>query len=224
MTYLRLAIASLLLVGSQLSFADSIKTYVITQVSMSMSPNDGSGENISFSLTGPGVSITGIAGMVCTGWCDNQPIFGTPVVAPTQIFFSSLDTLVIGGVNQEPSLFSFSGDGLFDQNGGVSRFVNAFAGEGDTFFQFNLIQPQNGKWNATYDYIPPSGDTPGYYLFRHATFYAATPEPGTLALTVTGLAGIAGLVRKKHFAFLRPANFLPPSGIVSTCHRAHPHK
>ena len=67
MTYLRLAALSLLLVCSRLTFADSLKTYVITQGSMSMSPNNGSGDNISFSLTGPGVSITGIAGMLCIG-------------------------------------------------------------------------------------------------------------------------------------------------------------
>jgi hypothetical protein len=198
MTYIRLAIASLLLICSQLSFADSIKTYVVTQVSMQMFPNDGSGDNILFSMTGPGISITGVAGMLCIGWCDTQPIYGTPVVAPTQIFLSSINTLFVGGVNQDPTLFGFSGDGLFDQTGGVSRFVSASAGEGDTFFQFNLIQPQNGKWNATFDYIPPSGDTPGYYLFRQATFDAAAPEPGTISLTLTGLAGIAGLLKRKY--------------------------
>lgn len=36
-----------------LSFGDSIRTFQVTQVSMSMSPNDGSGGNVTFSLIGP---------------------------------------------------------------------------------------------------------------------------------------------------------------------------
>jgi hypothetical protein len=196
MTYLRLAAVSLLLLCSQFTFADSIKTYVITQVSMSMSPNNGSGDNISFSLTGPGVSITGIAGMVCIGWCDNQPIFGTPVVAPTQIFLSSLDNVVIlGGVSHYGGSVFFDGFGPFNDSGGLTRLASGVAGDNNVPFQ--LILPQNGKWSAAFDYIPPSGDTPGYYAFREATFSAATPEPGTIALTLTGLAGIVGIVRKK---------------------------
>ena len=43
-------------------------------------------------------------------------------------------------------------------------------------------------------YYPPAGDQPGYYLFNGATFDASgtapTPKPGTIALTLTGLAGI----------------------------------
>jgi hypothetical protein len=197
MTYLRLAAFSLLLVFSQLTFADSIKTYVVTEVSMSMSPNNGSGDNISFSLTGPGVSITGIAGMLCIGWCDDQPIYGTPVVAPTQIFLSSLDnSITIGGVPYYGGSVFFDGFGPFSDSGGVTRLASG--GAGDNNVPFQLILPQNGKWNATFDYIPPSGDTPGYYAFRQATFSASAPEPGTLALTLTGLAGIAGLVKKKY--------------------------
>jgi PEP-CTERM motif len=197
MTYLRLAALSLLLVCSRLTFADRIKTYVITQVSMSMSPNNGSGDNISFSLTGPGVSITGIAGMLCIGWCDDQPIYGTPVVAPTQIFLSSLDNVVIlGGVSYYGGSVFFDGYGPFNDSGGIARLASGVAGDNNLPFQ--LIQPQNGKWNATFDYIPPSGDTPGYYAFREATFSATAPEPGTIVLMITGLAGVAGLVRRRN--------------------------
>jgi hypothetical protein len=198
MKYLRLAIAFFLVLCSQLTFADSIKTYVITQVSMSMAPNVGAGDNISFSFTGPGVSISGIAGMLCIGWCDDQPIFGTPVVAPTQIFLSSLDNVVIlGGVSYYGGSVFFDGDGPFDDSGGITRLVSG--GAGDNNLPFQLILPQNGKWKATFEYIPPSDDIPGYYAFREATFSATIPEPGTIVLMTTGLAGVAGMVRRRNF-------------------------
>jgi hypothetical protein len=53
MSYLRLAAVSLLLLCSQLTFADSIKTYWITSISMQLYPNDGSGGDLVFMFTGP---------------------------------------------------------------------------------------------------------------------------------------------------------------------------
>jgi len=78
--------------------------------------------------------------------------------------------------------------------------VSAAVGSGDTFFEFNLRLPTNGFWNPSYTFYPPDGDQPGYYLFDGATFDASgtvpTPEPASIALTLTGLAGIAGILRK----------------------------
>jgi hypothetical protein len=54
MNYLRLAIAMLLAVTTQCSYADSIPIFHITQVTMSMGPHNGSGDNVGFSFTGPG--------------------------------------------------------------------------------------------------------------------------------------------------------------------------
>jgi hypothetical protein len=80
--------------------------------------------------------------------------------------------------------------------------VSAFVADGDTVFEINLRLPTNGSWAPSYTYYPPDGDQPGYYLFNGATFNASgtvpAPEPGTIALTLTGLAGIAGMVKKKH--------------------------
>jgi hypothetical protein len=198
MTYFRLAAVSLLLLCSQLTFADSIKTYLVTSISMQMSPNDGSGDNISFTFSGPQFQMSGIGGMGCFDWCSDQPIFGTPVVSPSQVFISSIsDPVVIDGVSYSGFDTGFDPPGLFDDFGGVYRFVSGSTGEGDSFTQFNLILPTNGKWIATFTFIPPSGDVPGYYEFNNATFEAAVPEPGTITLTLTGLAGIAGLVKRK---------------------------
>jgi len=199
MTYLRLAIASLFILCAQLTFADSIKTYVVTQISMQMVPDQGAGENILFSFSGPQVSFSGEAGMPCFDWCSDQPIFGTPVVNPTMIFIAAFDSpVILGGMSFDGTEFGFDGQGLFNDSGGVFRFVTGVAGSGDTFTQFNLILPQNGKWAASFTFVPPDGTNPGYYNFNGATFNATIPEPGTIALTLTGLAGIAGRIRKKY--------------------------
>jgi hypothetical protein len=158
----RLAIASLLVLCCQLLFADSIKTYVVASISMQMSPNNGSGDNISFSFTGPQFQMTGIGGMGCFDWCSDQPIFGTPVVSPSQVFISIIfDPVVIGGVSYPGFDTGFDQQGLFNDVGGVFRFVSGLTGEGDSFTQFNLILPTNGKWIANFTIIPPSGDIPG---------------------------------------------------------------
>jgi len=198
MIYRRLAAVSLLLLCSQLTFADSIKTYVVTSISMQMSPNDGSGDNISFTFTGPQFQMTGIGGMGCFDWCSTDPIYGTPVVSPSKVYISSIfDPVLIGGASYSGFDTGFDGQGLFNDFGGVFRFVSGSTGEGDSFTQFNLILPTNGKWIANFTWIPPDGDIPGYYEFNSASFDAAVPEPGTLALTLTGLAGIAGVIRRK---------------------------
>jgi hypothetical protein len=77
---------------SACAYADSIPTFHITQVNMFMTPNDGSGDNIRFTLTGPGVSITGIGGMACFDWCSGQPVSGDTPVITTQ--FSSQSFLL----------------------------------------------------------------------------------------------------------------------------------
>jgi hypothetical protein len=198
LTYLRLAAVSLLVLCSQLTFADSIKTYFITSISMHLYPNDGSGDDLVFSFTGPHIQFSGLGGMECTD-CFTDPIYGTPGFSASFgdiVFFTSF---VINGVAYSSDSVGFNGLGLFNGFGGVSPLVSGFVSEGDTFFEFNLRLPTNGGWNPSYGYKPPSGDQPGYYFFTGADFEAsaATPEPGTVALTLTGLAGIAGVVRNK---------------------------
>lgn len=195
MTCLRLATVSLLLLCSQLTFADSIKTYTITSISMHLSPNDGSGDDMVFSFSGPHIQFSGLGGMQCTD-CFTDPIYGDPGFSASYgdiVFFTSF---VINGVAYSGDTVGFNN--LFNGVGGVSPLVSGFAGEGDTFFEFNLRLPTNGGWSPSYTYVPPSGDQPGYFLFTGADFgaSASTPEPGTIALTLTGLGGIAGLVRK----------------------------
>lgn len=196
----RLAAVSLLFLCTQLTFADSIKTYSITSISMQLYPNDGSGDDLFFSFAGPHIQFSGLGGMECTD-CFTDPIYGTPGFSASFgdiVFFNSF---VIDGVAYSSDSVGFNGLGLFNGFGGVSPLVSGLVSEGDTFFEFNLRLPTNGSWSPSYTYYPPAGDQPGYYLFNGATFDASgtapTPEPGTIALTLTGLAGITGLIKKK---------------------------
>jgi hypothetical protein len=198
MTYLRLAAVSLLLLCSQLTHADSIKTYWITSISMQLYPNDGSGDDLVFYFTGPHFQFGGLGGMQCYD-CFTDPIYGDPSFGATYGTIVLLGDFLIDGVTYPPDSVAF--DGLFDDRGGVYPFISAFLVNGDTVVSFNLRLPTNGGWNPSYTFYPPDGDQPGYYLFDGATFYAngtvPTPEPGTIVLTLTGLAGIAGLVKRK---------------------------
>jgi len=198
MTYLRLAVVSLLVLCSQLTFADSIKTYWITSISMQLYPNDGSGDDLVFMFTGPHIQFGGLGGMQCYD-CFTDPIYGDPGFGATYGTIVGFGNFVIDGVTYPGDSASF--DGLFNDSGGVYPVVRAALAPGDNLIEFNLRLPTNGTWAPSYTYYPPDGDQPGYYLFDGATFYASgtvpAPEPGTIALTLTGLAGIAGLVKKR---------------------------
>jgi hypothetical protein len=63
MNYLRLAITILLAAFAQCTYAESISTFHVTEATRFMFPNDGSGDNVVFTFTGPGVSIVGDGGM-----------------------------------------------------------------------------------------------------------------------------------------------------------------
>jgi hypothetical protein len=199
MTCLRLAITCLLLVCSQLTFADSIKTYWITSISMQLYPNDGSGDDLVFSFTGPHFQFGGIGGMECDD-CFTDPIYGDPSFGASYGSIALLGDFVIDGVTYPGDSVGFNND-LFNGAGGVNPFVNGAFAVGDTLVEFNLRLPTNGSWGWSYTFYPTDGDQPGYYLFDGASFSASgsAPEPSTLVFTLTGLAGIASLVKRKHF-------------------------
>jgi PEP-CTERM motif len=194
MNYLRLAIAILFAVTAQCSYADSIPTFWVTQATMFMGPNDGSGDNLGFFLTGPGVNIVGIGGMYCIDWCSFFPISDPSLAYPSRISLTEFGTVTIGGTSYNALDFYPS---IFDENGGLNALVSGLAGADTGPLQFNLNLPTNGSWN--FNFAPTTDNGNPAWIFTDGEFNATqvTPEPATVGLMGIGLAGIAGAVKRK---------------------------
>lgn len=198
MKYLRLAFAILLAAFAQCVYADSIPTFYVTQVTMFLSPNDGSGDNVTFFFTGPGVNITGGGGMGCY-WClAGVPISDPNVAQTSQIFFGGFGTFILGGVSYDASSFLFDPPGPFDEFGNLNASTTGLIGPDN--FQFKLILPTNGGWDLNFDPTVDQNGNPAFIFtdgFFGASAPAPTPEPATVGLMLTGLAGIAGIVKRQ---------------------------
>jgi len=171
--------------------ADSILNLNITYVTASMGPNSGSGDNISFTLIGPGTTITGIAGMQCIEWCSG-PIPDLSSVGTSQVFISNFLSATVAGVSYDPNNDIFLQCCLFSSSGLLNPSVSGFVGEGESFKLVNFTLPGAGSWNLQFDFTPPNGGSPGFYQFIGGTFTAGTPpspvpEPGTLGFVATGV-------------------------------------
>lgn len=198
MNYLRLTIIAILFaVTAPFSHANSIPTFQVTQVTMIMGPNDGSGDNVGFSLTGPGVTITGTGGMGCFSWCSGAPIPSTSVAGPSQIFISSFNTVILGGQAFDPTTLGIE---FFNAFGGVNAVSSGFVGSGETFLQFNLTAPTNGSWSFQFVATTDQNGNPAF-SFVSGSFSASaplvTPEPGTISLVFSGLAGIGWITHRR---------------------------
>ena len=198
MNYLRLAIAILFSVTAQCSYADSIPIFHITQATMFMGPNDGTGDNVSFFLTGPGINITGIGGMACFDWCSG-PIPDPSLATPSQIFLTGFGPAIIGGKTYDGMFLDFN-PFIFDESGGLIASTSGRAGSDTGPFQFNLTLPTNGNWSFNFAPTTDENGNPAF-IFTEGEFRASaplpTPEPTTVGLMLTGLAGIAGIVKRK---------------------------
>jgi PEP-CTERM motif-containing protein len=181
------------------AYADSILNINITYVTAYMGPNY-AGDNISFTLIGPGTNITGIGGMACFAWCQG-PIPDLNSVGTSQVFVSSFTSALVGGTAYDPNS-NISLCCIFSSSGLLNPSASGFVGSGETFKLLNLTLPSGGGWNLNFAFFPASGGNPAYYVFVNGTFTAgtppaATPEPGTLGLMATGLVGIVGAIRRK---------------------------
>ena len=197
-------VGMLVIVFIPCSYADSFQ---ITQVTGSMDPRTGvSGDHIFFTFTGPGTMIQAYGMMQCYPWCYNdqelQPDTST-YIGDIYVTLGNYGPVMLGGKtynvdNYDPSSF-FPPDGGGGLNSSV--FLQVEQGSGN-LKEVELTLPQNGGWNFHFEYIPAHDDYSGGYLFTHGEFYAASPptpvpEPATLGFLATGLAGIAGLIRRK---------------------------
>jgi hypothetical protein len=219
MKHFRWAIALLFATVAQCAYADSIPTFNITQVTVSVGINDGSGDNVFFSLIGPGTNISGFGGIPCFSYCSSNSSFapGTSLVPSIgQIFISNFTSAMVGGKTYDPnseigftSIFSVNvlGSFTFPANFNSSTFcvpasmsspLGGIAGSGETFTMFNLNMPAGGNFCTSWNFS-------GQYQFTQGNFVATTtvPEPGTLGLIVTGLTAMVGLIRQRRDGWRR---------------------
>lgn len=196
------------------SGADSIPTFNIFQVTYGFITNQG-GDNAGYSLVGAGINLSGggsancLPSEFCNGGVPLSP--GTSVVPDISIDFeSSQGTLKIGGQTfggGEVLLFGSSitaPNFILPLGGSIPSvftitlpasfgLIHGTAGNG-TLFNVN-VPP--GELVLTFDYFPATNGNPASYFFVNGKYLVPTPEPGTLALMATGLAGILKIVRKK---------------------------
>jgi hypothetical protein len=170
-------------------------------------------DNISFTFTGPGTTIQASGVLLCYPWCYNdqglQPDTSTSI-GDIYVTLGNYGPLMLGGktynvVNYDPA-------GFFGPGGVLNPSVVLLVDQGGVEKEIELALPENGgAWNFYFDYYSPREDSPGGYLFNHGDFYAASsptpvPEPGTLGLMATGLAGITSLIRRKRLICGRRPN------------------
>src|SRR5438874_4226923 len=176
----------LLMSGS--AFASSVSTFIFLQ------PNDGSGDNFGFFQQGGGVTI-GIGGGT------PYDFFNIDGYAPGSTLGGSTDVFIDGGFVKFGGNFhelDFSGPGtLFlssftlptngkDFTAPVEVDFSAFATIADTGQPLDVSGGRSGK--MTFHFFD------GFY---YASGFTVVPEPATLGLMGTGLAGIIGVIRRK---------------------------
>ena len=217
MRRLQFAMAALLLVMiAPRASADSIVTFNITHVSIFVFPNDGSGDNVGFALTGPGTSLLGGGGFGCFDWCSILNGFAPgSEVSPDlgQLFLGLFTTVKLGGKSYDPDSLDFTstflsvtalGGFTLPANPNVSTFTacvpagmtgatSGFVGSGDDFIQFNLKMPTKGNFCTTWNFNAAAGQ----YFFSSGKFEASTvPEPQTITMIVSGLVSIAAALKR----------------------------
>jgi len=218
MKHCQWASALLLPILAQCAYADSISTFV-AQANISFGANDGSGDNQNSTFTGPGVNLSASGDVSCF-WCGLQRYSLTPGSSITpSVGNGGLDfvfvqgSLTFGGqpqtCNGDCSLFASGITALssltFPTNGRnftvtvpaiLNGAIGGVIGEGESFHQFDL-QVRPGRLVLTFDFAPgQSGGPPAYYQFSQGMF-TTTPEPSTLGLMASGLAGIMGTALRK---------------------------
>lgn len=207
----------LFVVFAPCAYADGIPIFGVTQAIIPFVTN-GNGDNEAFTFIGPGINING-GGTVQCDWCTFFDFSLTPGSSVTPgiglvTFDNTNGTATIGG-----QTFDLSGGYLFSSSilaldsitfptDGRSNFtVSVPAGFSEQFIQGSapLLGNYNlqilgygvGTMSLNFTFVPQNG-APSYYQFSRGQFtLVSAPEPGTLGLMATGLAGIVGMIRKR---------------------------
>jgi PEP-CTERM motif-containing protein len=223
MNRLSLQITILFLLSATCAYADGVSIFNIKQSTLFVSPNDGSGDNVGFLLTGPGTSISGFGGIGCFDWCSPfTPPFApgsSPLVDIGQIFLGGFDNVTLGGHTFDPNTMAFGGNSFsasilqgftFPVNPSASTFTTCVpaampsslpgsVGSGSDFTNFVLHMPTSGNFCSTWVLVPGSGEISGGYQFSGGRLVTtAVPEPGTFGLMASGVAAVIAAIRRKH--------------------------
>lgn len=210
------AIALVVPIFAQWAHADSI-TMFVAQANIHFVANCCGGDNQHATFIGPGVNLTASGDVSCS-WCGPATVFLVPGSSLTpNVDNRSLDFVFVTGVlvfDGQPQVVNPNDSGLFATGItalGSFRFptngrnftvtvpamldgpLGGGTGEGPTLHSFDLQIP-TGKLVLNFDFVR-DGTTP-YYQFSHGVF-TTVPEPGTLGLMASGLAGILGIVLRK---------------------------
>jgi hypothetical protein len=205
-----LRILSLIFVLTISAFADPISVFTNLSASFSMQPNDGSGDNMGGSISGPGVNLVYGGG---TNWFMFDHGFASGSVFPTTglgIFpdytvgtVGSQGVLSLGSTYFDMSSFTFSANGnnstVFTVT--VPASMGPIHGGATGDLGFTLVT-NPGNVTLTFEesnlgmgllYYPVSG------TFSTGTF-STTPEPGTLGLMGIGVGAIIWCKYKQKWA------------------------
>lgn len=205
-----LSLAALLLIAVQLSAADSVKIFNNISANLFISPNDGSGGNMGFSLSGRGISLNGNGGTGCD-WCFAGTSFAPGQSLNASIFFVGFDFVAngqIGSTHFGPGDISLGSSSITAGSFVFPKMRNVFTVSVPAAFDSTLfggviesgqafgLNIRPGMLKLTFDFSAACGGASGCYFFDRANF-TSTPEPSTVLLSVTGLMFIAGRAWRK---------------------------
>ena len=190
--------------------ANSIYSFNAGQVTFIFGENSDGG-NALYSLVGPNINLSGVGTAICLSFCVDNPILpgtslnpsigidfefsngGVEIGGQTYgaiLFVSSISaasfTFPLGG--SVPTTFTIADPARFSVVDG--RVLN------DAGSPLNVTIPP-GNLVLTFNYFPAGNGHPAWYFFSGGQYVVATPEPGTLGLMATGLAGIVVLILRK---------------------------
>jgi PEP-CTERM motif len=194
----RSAIPVLFLFVAGPAYADNIQTFQITSATIEIMQFG----SVAVDLIGPGINVSGDGGIDCGDWCNGE----NDVPDGTELNLGDITLhqlrVEIGGntfdesqgallapffINTFGPLFAPSSGGaaILNNNG----IVVGQAGTGSNFVQFRLKTPPG---DLELDFNEGT-----FARGRYIGMTTVVPEPATLGLMATGLAGIVGLVRRK---------------------------
>lgn len=169
--------------------ADTLYTYSYTFTDGSL---DATG-TLTGSLAAPGVYDITSGTIDLTGTSFN----GTGIFVPVQSngnFYVGGGTILTFTPSPDTDLFP-SADPQIDNNGAFTFEITAGPGKGNGLAIWSNGPDTYGGWGGSYSFIDNPGSNGSFDAVYDYT--TVTPEPGTLLLLGTGLASLAGILRRK---------------------------